>query len=628
MKSATLRRSTTDKLRFEIIAATHGKPSSTPTLGYALGYGGGSARGDSSQSQQKWYIKGNHIAEVNRWCVAIGRAIEWAQKGKQQHQTNLSQGGRGSPAMQTTPTASGHGHGGKDSESEREGRSLKSLAMGIVQGHGHHFQSGGGGGSRASSLYAYGEANASGSWEEDKTDSVRDVASSRRRTGGTGPVGDLSADVGSDIGGSGDHGYGGDEEYDNADADRDDSESSDDRSVSMHAPPHEGTFAMHGNTMIAQIELAAQLAERFPLIFQSAPPKAPSLSSASSSTSTSSFVSANPNASSFTSNSSVHFQTLHSALLDSLTSAQQLVATYVNMARERDDYWRMKLRHEKERSEVWEESLRIVVREGEELEKELKTRMRGEDGKGKEREGSLGLMPIPTPSRIGATVRRTPSLAASAPLPDSGIGLPGKMGTDVGMPVVVEGVPTSKALPAVPIPGSIDTSAMMSAGKPGPRLLSPTLSAREDESVVDTDEEDEFFDAIEANTLPNVIIADALAHPSAVPQPISIDAAQKLAQWVDVAQYEGYANLRTKLPIEKDTRPPTSLWSVLKHSIGKDLTKISFPVFFNEPTSMLQRMVSVVSVYGLESGADGLFYGDAIRLRIWSSRSAVSISNP
>jgi hypothetical protein len=29
---------------------------------------------------------------------------------------------------------------------------------------------------------------------------------------------------------------------------------------------------------------------------------------------------------------------------------------------------------------------------------------------------------------------------------------------------------------------------------------------------------------------------------------------------------------------------------VLKHSIGKDLTKISFPVFFNEPTSMLQRM--------------------------------------
>lgn len=35
---------------------------------------------------------------------------------------------------------------------------------------------------------------------------------------------------------------------------------------------------------------------------------------------------------------------------------------------------------------------------------------------------------------------------------------------------------------------------------------------------------------------------------------------------------------------------PASLWAILKGSIGKDLTKISFPVFFNEPTSMLQRM--------------------------------------
>jgi Na+-driven multidrug efflux pump len=57
-------------------------------------------------------------------------------------------------------------------------------------------------------------------------------------------------------------------------------------------------------------------------------------------------------------------------------------------------------------------------------------------------------------------------------------------------------------------------------------------------------------------------------------------------------QYAGYANLRTRLKLS-DERPSTSLWSLLKHSIGKDLTKISFPVFFNEPTSMLQRMVSV-----------------------------------
>ena len=55
--------------------------------------------------------------------------------------------------------------------------------------------------------------------------------------------------------------------------------------------------------------------------------------------------------------------------------------------------------------------------------------------------------------------------------------------------------------------------------------------------------------------------------------------------------YAGYLRLRDRLSISSDDRPPMSLWAVLKNSIGKDLTKISFPVFFNEPTSMLQRMV-------------------------------------
>ena len=53
--------------------------------------------------------------------------------------------------------------------------------------------------------------------------------------------------------------------------------------------------------------------------------------------------------------------------------------------------------------------------------------------------------------------------------------------------------------------------------------------------------------------------------------------------------YGGYKNLRKHLNLNEE-RPPTSLWSVLKHSSGKDLTRISFPVFFKEPTSMLQRM--------------------------------------
>ena len=49
---------------------------------------------------------------------------------------------------------------------------------------------------------------------------------------------------------------------------------------------------------------------------------------------------------------------------------------------------------------------------------------------------------------------------------------------------------------------------------------------------------------------------------------------------------------------------------MLKQSIGKDLPKTSFPVFFDEPTSILQRMVSVFSdgLWLCWIGADGHCY--------------------
>ncbi|KAJ3897986.1 Oxysterol-binding protein-domain-containing protein [Lentinula edodes] len=55
------------------------------------------------------------------------------------------------------------------------------------------------------------------------------------------------------------------------------------------------------------------------------------------------------------------------------------------------------------------------------------------------------------------------------------------------------------------------------------------------------------------------------------------------------ASYSPYAYLCASLPIRAE-RPATSPWSALKNIIGKDLTKISFPVYFNEPTNMLLRM--------------------------------------
>ncbi|KAI4366584.1 hypothetical protein MLD38_022445 [Melastoma candidum] len=46
---------------------------------------------------------------------------------------------------------------------------------------------------------------------------------------------------------------------------------------------------------------------------------------------------------------------------------------------------------------------------------------------------------------------------------------------------------------------------------------------------------------------------------------------------------------RKKLPDPIETEKGVSLWSMIKDNIGKDLTKVCLPVFFNEPLSSLQK---------------------------------------
>ena len=45
--------------------------------------------------------------------------------------------------------------------------------------------------------------------------------------------------------------------------------------------------------------------------------------------------------------------------------------------------------------------------------------------------------------------------------------------------------------------------------------------------------------------------------------------------------------MRDKLPFFKDPKIKLSIWTIIKDSIGKDLTKMSVPVYFNSPLSLL-----------------------------------------
>ena len=46
---------------------------------------------------------------------------------------------------------------------------------------------------------------------------------------------------------------------------------------------------------------------------------------------------------------------------------------------------------------------------------------------------------------------------------------------------------------------------------------------------------------------------------------------------------------RSELPWFKDPGIKVSIWAIIKDSIGKDISKLSVPVYFNDPTSLLQK---------------------------------------
>lgn len=78
-----------------------------------------------------------------------------------------------------------------------------------------------------------------------------------------------------------------------------------------------------------------------------------------------------------------------------------------------------------------------------------------------------------------------------------------------------------------------------------------------------------------------------------MPYEMELNKYQKLKNEVLLAEktYNGYEDpVRTKFIKDEDDRPSISLWSILKSMVGKDMTKITLPVSFNECTSLLQRV--------------------------------------
>jgi len=90
----------------------------------------------------------------------------------------------------------------------------------------------------------------------------------------------------------------------------------------------------------------------------------------------------------------------------------------------------------------------------------------------------------------------------------------------------------------------------------------------------------------------------------------------------DSSPAEEYSACRTTLPVAQPEKSELNLWSFLKQCIGKELTKITMPVQWNEPISLLQRVAEYMNyAYLLKMAAA---QKDAEARLLWVSTFAVS----
>lgn len=103
---------------------------------------------------------------------------------------------------------------------------------------------------------------------------------------------------------------------------------------------------------------------------------------------------------------------------------------------------------------------------------------------------------------------------------------------------------------------------------------------------------------------------------------------QVLNKMLNEQSFAGYEDPpRTRLAISDDERPKISLWGVLKSLIGKDMTKMTLPVSFNECTNLLMRSAEDMEYTDLLDTAASLVDDPSKRMVYIAAYAASSYSS-
>ena len=250
-----------------------------------------------------------------------------------------------------------------------------------------------------------------------------------------------------------------------------------------------------------------------------------------------------------------------------------LVGDLLRISRDRDAYWQYRLDREANVRRMWEESMARVAKEQEELESRIgESELKRRKTKRALREALEGFEM--NESRPLSIEGRDDFVAAEESLKTDG-----------------------------------DNGAVL---RPKPSTSSPmrrksTLACFANISESESDD-DEFFDAIGAGEVQVVEMPVTSPGLKGKELPASTEELFEDRMTQIMTGFIGYEDPpRKRLAMDADDRPKISLWvrllspdifklaneihqSILKSMIGKDMTKMTLPVSFNEPTSLLQRV--------------------------------------
>lgn len=258
-----------------------------------------------------------------------------------------------------------------------------------------------------------------------------------------------------------------------------------------------------------------------------------------------------------------------------VNSLNALVVDLLKISRDRDAYWQYRLDREADARKMWEDSMARVAREHE----ELQNRIGESEDKRKRTKKALK-------EALGNASTATSGLISQGP---------SQVHINDDVPVVPDDADGKQT--DIPEPNTREISRRRST-------LQEISGLSDDES----DEEDEFFDAIDAGEVE--IISPPVEE---VSHEVSKSDLRVAKESQIATAFKGYEDsVRLRLKLDADDRPKISLWvmatfidfsekfdlltntllsqAILKSMIGKDMTKMTLPVSFNEPTSLLQRV--------------------------------------